>query len=163
MSTMAELCGNAAQGRGEVCGGGSFSIANQKEGGSMVDSPMVYKSKQFALHVIRVCQDVRKRTHDYALANQLERSGTSVGANIREAINGQSKADFIAKLQIALKECAESEYWLELMSECGHLTTSKLLDDCIELKKIIVKALKTAKSDEQQCVAFIKIGHFVLL
>lgn len=68
------------------------------------------KSKMFALHIIKVCNEVKAKKRESVLTNQLIRSGTSVGANIREAFYAHGRADFIAKLQIALKECAESEY-----------------------------------------------------
>lgn len=76
----------------------------------MNDSPLLIKSKAFALDVIRVCKELRTVKCEGALINQFLRCGTSIGANIREAFYAHSKADFIAKLQIALKECSESEY-----------------------------------------------------
>ena len=75
--------------------------------------PLQEKSKAFALRIIRVCNEVKEKKRESVLTNQLIRSGTSIGANIREAFYAHGKADFIAKLQIALKECSESEYWLE--------------------------------------------------
>ena len=86
----------------------------------MADSLLLSKSKELALEVIKVCNELKKTKRETVLTNQLIRSGTRVGANIREAFYGHSKADFIAKLQIALKECAESEYWLELLVEGGY-------------------------------------------
>ena len=82
----------------------------------MVDSPLIAKSKEFALQIIKVCNYVKQNKKESVLTNQLIRSGTSVGANIREAFYGHGTADFIAKLQIALKECSESEYWIELIA-----------------------------------------------
>ena len=79
------------------------------------------------------------------LTNQLIRSGTSIGANIREAFYAHGRADFIAKLQIALKECYESEYWLELLIESGYYHESEILERCIELKKLLIASLNTAK------------------
>ena len=79
------------------------------------------------------------------LTNQLIRSGTSIGANIREAFFAHGKADFIAKLQIALKECSESEYWLELLIESGYCSDKLILDKCIEVKKILIASINTAK------------------
>ena len=76
-------------------------------------SPLQDKSKAFALQIIKVCNTIKTTKKESVLTNQLIRSGTSVGANIREAFYAHGKADFIAKLQIALKECSESEYWLE--------------------------------------------------
>lgn len=77
------------------------------------------------------------------------RSGTSVGANIREALYGHGKADFIAKLQIALKECSESEYWLELLLESGYYNDQTLLDKCVELKRILISSINTAKENSK--------------
>ena len=73
-------------------------------------SPLQEKSKAFALQIIKVCNEVKREKRESVLTNQLVRSGTSVGANIREAFYAHGRADFIAKLQIALKECSESEY-----------------------------------------------------
>ena len=106
---------------------------------------MLTKSKEFALELIPICNTVRTERRDYVLTEQLLRSGTSVGANIREAFYGQSRADFISKLQIALKECAESEYWLELLLEGGYWQDRQALDHCVELKKILVTSINTAK------------------
>ena len=80
------------------------------------------------------------------LTNQLIRSGTSIGANIREAFYGHGTADFIAKLQIALKECSESEYWLELLIESGYYDDNAVLEKCIEVKRLLIASLNTAKS-----------------
>ena len=79
----------------------------------MADSPLMIKSKAFALNIIRVCNEIKRSQKESILTNQLIRPGTSIGANIREAFYAHGKADFIAKLQIALKECSESEYWLD--------------------------------------------------
>ena len=85
-----------------------------------MNSPLLVKSKAFALDVIRVCNQIRSEKKESVLTNQLIRSGTSIGANIREAFYAHGRAGFIAKLQIALKECSESEYWLELLIESGY-------------------------------------------
>lgn len=85
----------------------------------MNESPLIVKSKEFALAVIRACRGLRNAKCESALINQFLRSGTSIGANIREAFYAHGKADFIAKLQISLKECAETEYWIELLTESG--------------------------------------------
>ena len=80
------------------------------------------------------------------MTNQLIRSGTSIGANIREAFYGHSKADFISELQIALKECSESEYWLELLIESGYYSDNAVLEHCTELKRMLIASLNTAKA-----------------
>ena len=111
----------------------------------MADSPLIIKSKEFALQIIKVCNFVKQTKRESVLTNQLIRSGTSVGANIREAFYGHGIADFIAKLQIALKECSESEYWLELLIESGYYDNSDILEKCIEVKKLLVTSINTAK------------------
>lgn len=108
-------------------------------------SVLLDKSKAFALAIIKVYNTVKNAKHESVLTNQLLRSGTSVGANIREAFYAHGRADFIAKLQIALKECSESEYWLELLLESGYYDDKSILDQCIEIKKMLIASLNTAK------------------
>ena len=115
----------------------------------MVDSPLITKSKEFALQIIKVCNYVKSNKRESVITNQLIRSGTSVGANIREAFYGHGSADFIAKLQIALKECSESEYWLELLIESGYYDNSNILDKCIEVKKLLITSINTAKNNSK--------------
>lgn len=114
----------------------------------MADSILITKSKNFALKIIKVCKEVKATKKESVLSNQLLRSGTSIGANIREAFSGHSRADFIAKLQISLKECSESEYWLELLIESGYYQDNSILNDCIELKKLLVSSINTAKNNK---------------
>ena len=108
-------------------------------------SPLLDKSKAFALRIIKVCNEVKREKKESDLSNQLVRSGTSIGANIREAFYAHGRADFIAKLQIALKECSESEYWLELLIESGYYEEKTLLDQCIEIKKLLISSINTSK------------------
>ncbi len=115
----------------------------------MNNSILMDKSKQFALEIIKVCNKIKQTKKETVLTNQLIRSGTSVGANIREAFYGHGKADFIAKLQIALKECGESEYWLELLIESGYYDDRDILDLCIEVKRILISSLNTAKNNNK--------------
>ena len=112
----------------------------------MTDSPLLFKSKAFALEIIKVCNAIKSAKRESVLTNQLVRSGSSIGANIREAFYGHRKADFISKLQIALKECSESEYWLELLIESGYYADSAVLEHCTELKRLLIASLNTAKS-----------------
>ncbi len=112
-------------------------------------SPLLDKSKAFALDVIKVCNHIKKTQRESILTNQLIRSGTSIGANIREAFYAHGKADFIAKLQIALKECSESEYWLELLIEGGYWNDNAILGQCIEVKKLLVSSINTAKNNQK--------------
>lgn len=111
-------------------------------------SPLLDKSKAFALDVIKVCNIIKNNKRESVLTNQLIRSGTSIGANIREAFYAHGKADFIAKLQIALKECSESEYWLELLIESGYYGDTSILEQCIEVKKLLVASINTAKKNQ---------------
>ena len=107
----------------------------------MSESPLMIKSKAFALEVIRACKVLREARCESALINQFLRSGTSIGANIREAFYAHGKSDFIAKLQIALKECSETEYWIELIIESGYYNNKTLLEKCIEIKRILIASL----------------------
>ena len=90
---------------------------------------------------------IKSEKRESVLTNQLIRSGTSIGANIREAFYAHGKNDFIAKLQIALKECSESEYWIELLVESGYYDDKNILENCIELKKILISSINTAKKN----------------
>ena len=116
----------------------------------MADSPLLTKSKAFALEIIRVCNEIKRSQKESILTNQLVRSGTSIGANIREAFYAHGKADFIAKLQIALKECSESEYCLELLIESGYFGDKSILDRCVEIKRILISSINTAKEHLQK-------------
>ena len=113
-----------------------------------MDSPLLVKSKQFALDIIKVCNKVKTEKRESVLTNQLIRSGTSIGANIREAFYGHGRNDFIAKLQIALKECSESEYWIELLIESGYYDDKTILENCIEIKRILISSINTAKNNK---------------
>ena len=124
-----------------------------KGGKVMADSPLILKSKAFALEVIQVCKELRVAKCESALINQFLRSGTSIGANIREAFYAHGKADFIAKLQIALKECSETEYWIELLIESDYLTlleSEKILGDCREIIKLLTSIVKTTFSKQKK-------------
>ena len=110
-------------------------------------SPLQEKSKAFALEIIKICNEIKQKKRESILTNQLVRSGTSIGANIREAFYAHGRADFIAKLQIALKECSESEYWLELLIESGYYGDRTILEQCIEVKKLLIASFNTAKNN----------------
>ena len=116
----------------------------------MKSSIMFTKSKAFALRVVRLYKFLRDRKES-VIAKQMLRSGTSVGANIAESRYAQSKSDFASKLQIALKEAAETEYWLELLrdSELVELSPAftSLCDDCTELIKLLTASVKTVKEN----------------
>jgi len=114
----------------------------------MSNSILLDKSKELALEVIRLCNEIKTNKKESILTNQLVRSGTSVGANVREAFYAHGKADFIARLHIALKECAESEYWLELLIEGGYTDNKTVLEQCVEVKKILIASINTAKNNK---------------
>lgn len=106
------------------------------------------KSKAFALRDIKLYRYLCNEKSEYILSKQLLRSGTSIGANVKEAMNGQSKADFYAKMYIAYKEANESEYWLELLYESGYIEQQafeSIYSDCKELIKILASITKTQK------------------
>ena len=113
----------------------------------MKESPLINKSKEFALEVLKVCKELRGIKCGGVLINQFIRSGTSIGANIREAFYAHSKADFVAKLQIALKECFETEYWIELLIDGGYYNNKKIQEKCIEIKKMLIASINTAKEN----------------
>ena len=104
-------------------------------------------SMQFAIDVVNLCETLKGKS---VLTNQLLRSGTSIGANIHEANYASSKADFIAKMQIALKECYETEYWLELFVKTAIISEEvykKLKNDCGKIRKLLISSINTAKSN----------------
>ena len=115
----------------------------------MKESPLINKSKEFALEVLKVCKELRGIKCEGVLINQFIRSGTSIGANIREAFYAHGKADFVTKLQIALMECSESEYWIELLLESGYYNDKSLLDNCTEVKRILISSINTAKENNK--------------
>lgn len=114
------------------------------------DNPLLDKSLKFASRIVKLYQYLLKEKHETIISKQIVRSGTSIGANANEAIYGVSKADFIAKLHIALKETAETEYWLRLLVMSEYITEAEgvsLINDCLEIKRILVATLNTAKQD----------------
>lgn len=113
----------------------------------MSDSPLIIKSITFAKNIIRLYEYIKKTKKESTLSKQLLRSGTSIGANIHEANYAVSKPDFIAKMQISLKECYETEYWLKILCETDYIPDDFkfLIDDCGELKRMLVATCTTAK------------------
>lgn len=115
----------------------------------MKESILREKSYQFALRIVKLYQFVVSEKSEYVLSKQILRSGTSIGANVEEANQAESKADFIHKLSIAQKESFETDYWLRLLRDSNYLTTSQadsILKDCQELQKLITSSIKTAKA-----------------
>ena len=114
----------------------------------MSDSVLRDKSKGFAKDIVLLCRTLKQNGAETALINQLIRCGTSVGANVHEAQYAQGTKDFISKLEIALKECNESEYWLELLFETNSLTETdfkNFRNKCIELRRMLVSSVTTLK------------------
>jgi four helix bundle protein len=110
------------------------------------------KSYQFAVKTVNLCRKLMDERKEYILAKQLLRSGTSIGANIEEAIGGHSEKDFLAKLTIAYKEARESKYWLNLLRDTNYLTPDEaqdLLNDLEEILRIIGSIQKTLKSKQE--------------
>lgn len=108
------------------------------------------KSFDFAVRVAKLCQFVSKNHNEYVLTRQLLKSGTSIGANIRESTNAESTAEFIHKLAISQKECDETLYWLELMKADGYLKDAEfesMSKDCTELLKILRSIILTKKEN----------------
>jgi len=117
----------------------------------MQDNILLDKSLKFAAKIVKLYQHLSKDKHETVISKQIIRSGTSIGANANEAVYGSSKADFVAKLQISLKETAETEYWLRLLILSGYLTEAEgkpLIKDCLEIKRILISTLNTAKSSK---------------
>ena len=113
----------------------------------MAESKLRALSTDFAVKVIKLCDGIKGH---YSLVNQLERSATSIGANIHEANYAHGKPDFIVKLQIALKECYETEYWLELFVKSDILNREsavELYNQCGTIRRILISSIKTAKEN----------------
>ena len=110
------------------------------------------KSKKFAVRIVRSYQYLSEEKREYIMSKQLMRSGTSIGANIHEALQGQSKADFTAKMSIALKEVSETEYWLELLRETDYLNEEEyqsIQKDCGEVAKLLTSIVKTSRQNRR--------------
>lgn len=115
----------------------------------MKENLLVDLSKQFAVNIINLCSNIKENRKSNVLLNQLLRSGTSIGANIHEANYASSKADFINKMQIALKECYETDYWLSIFKETNIITENEYKDmfaKCSKIRKILVSSITTAKN-----------------
>ena len=108
------------------------------------------KSFQFAIRIVNLYKHLCATQKEYTLSKQLLRSGTSIGANVAEAQQAQSRADFISKLSIALKETTETKYWLRLLSATDYLSHSEfdsIVSDCAEIEKLLVTIIRSAKSN----------------
>ncbi len=119
----------------------------------MADNQLVILSKAFSVDLIRLCENLRERKKATAILNQMLRSGTSIGANIYEANYASSKADFINKFQIALKECYETDYWLEIFHDSKVLSDeeySNMFLQCSKLRKLLIASITTAKKNAER-------------
>ena len=112
------------------------------------DNIVAAKSYAFAIRCVKLYKYLCEEKHDFVIGKQLMRSGTSIGANVKEAMRGVSKADFTAKMSIALKEASESEFWIELLRDTEYVTgqqAESILSDCHELLKLLMSIIKTSK------------------
>ena len=114
------------------------------------DNVILVKAKKFAVRIIRLNKYLCDEKREYVLSKQLLRSGTSIGANVSEALCGISKKDFLAKMYIAFKECVESQYWLDLLFETEFLSDNEyksISNDCEELRKLLSSITKTTQEN----------------
>ena len=122
----------------------------KKRGLTMKENFLVVLSKQFAVDIVNLCTDIKENRKSNVLLNQILRSGTSIGANIHEANYAASKADFINKFQIALKECYETDYWLGLFKDTHMITEEEYKDmfaKCSKIRKLLIASITTAKEN----------------
>lgn len=118
----------------------------------MVENVIVTKTYSFAVKVVKFCFEIQDKRKEYVISRQLLKSGTSIGANIEEAQGAISKAEFIAKTQIAFKEAKETKYWLRLIKDAEvyqNDRSEQLLKDCVEIIIIITSILKSSKENKK--------------
>ncbi len=119
----------------------------------MKENALTDKSIYFAARIIKLHQYLTKAKKENIISKQIVRSGTSIGANINEGNYGQSRADFISKMHIALKETSETEYWIKLLILSEYISDKEgqsLLADCLEIKKMLVASINTAKNNQNK-------------
>ena len=119
----------------------------------MAESIMLDKAKDFAVEIINMCKLIKETKRESVLTNQLMRSGTSIGANIHESKYAHGTADFISKMQIALKECYESEYWLELLNRTGYIDDEQyklIINNCGQIRRMLISSINTVKENCQE-------------
>mgnify|MGYP002514482478 CR=1 FL=1 len=110
------------------------------------------KAKDFAVEILSLCKGIKETERESVLTNQLMRSGTSIGANIHESKYAHGTADFIAKMQIALKECYESEYWLEILNRTGYISEPQygiLKNNCGSIRRMLISSINTTKANNR--------------
>ena len=118
----------------------------------MKSNTLVDLSRQYAVNVVNICNSIKERGNSNALVNQFIRSGTSIGANIHEANYASSRADFINKLQIALKECYETEYWISIFKDTNMITSDEydtLYSRCSKIRIMLISSINTAKENSK--------------
>lgn len=116
----------------------------------MSKNQLIDLSKTFAVKIIEICDVIRSKKKNSVIINQLLRSGTSIGANIHEANYASSRADFINKMRIALKECYETDYWLEIFMNSNMLSLDEyniLFEQCSKIRKLLIASITTAKKN----------------
>ncbi|TYB30603.1 MAG: four helix bundle protein [Candidatus Mcinerneyibacterium aminivorans] len=114
------------------------------------DNVCYQKAFNYSIKIVKLHKKLKKDKNEYVMSKQLLKCGTSIGANLKEGIHGQSRKDFIAKFSISLKEAEETEYWLDLLKKTGYINKEKhkkLKEDLKEIIKIIVSSIKTAKEN----------------
>ena len=119
----------------------------------MADSILAKKTLDFAIKIVSCVRELQNVQKEFVLSKQILRSGTSIGANVHEALYAQSKADFIGKISISLKEASETSYWLVVLSHTGYLSLEQyrsLKADVDEIIRIIIASIKTARNNEEQ-------------
>ena len=112
------------------------------------NNTIAMKSKKFAIRIVNLYKYLMREYKEFVLSKQVLRSGTSIGANVREALQGQSKKDFLCKMNISLKEASETEYWLEILYETGYIDEilfQSLYADCNELNRILIAIVKNTQ------------------
>lgn len=115
---------------------------------SREENVVLCKSYAFSLRCVKLYKFLCSRDGNYIIGKQLLRSGTSIGANVKEGVRAQTRPDFLAKLCIALKEASETEYWIELLRDAGYISeeqSESMLEDCVELIRILTAIVKTLK------------------
>lgn len=119
----------------------------------IVENDIYILSKSFALRVVRLYKYLTDEHKEYVQSKQLLRSGTSIGSNVHEGKNGQSRADFCSKMNIAFKEATESNYWIDLLREAEYISESEyksLSDDCYKIQAVLTKIVKATRSSLNQ-------------
>jgi len=117
----------------------------------MSQSVMRERAKAFAKDIVLLCREIKSEHKESIMTNQLLRSGTSIGTNIHEAQYAQGSRDFVSKLEISLKECFETEYWLELMYETGYIPEERykpLQNSCGALRRMLISSVNTIKAKQ---------------